>query len=120
MAQTLLVVAISIAAYAGLLPRWIGAIPHFDQVCHFILFGLIAFFLDGALRGRGVLRAHWFPPLAAVIVLGVAGVDEIAQRLSTRRTSDWADFAADVAGVCALVWLSRRPLFARVARRDLR
>jgi hypothetical protein len=104
----LVAVTVSTAAYLGLLPRWISRIPHFDTACHFLLIGLVAFFLDGALRRRGLWKRHWFPPLAAVLVLGAAGADELAQGLSRRRTMDWTDFAADTAGVCALTWLSRR------------
>jgi hypothetical protein len=43
-----------------------------------------------------------------VLVLLVAGVEEWAQRFSTRRTSCCSDFAADVAGVCFFCWAGSR------------
>jgi VanZ family protein len=107
-AQLTLVVLVSIGAYAGILPTSIAAVPHLDKLGHAVLIGPIAFFLDGALDHRTLFRGHAFPRLAPVAVLIVAGVEEYLQRLSPRRTSDWADFLADVVGVCFFTWLSLR------------
>ena len=104
-AHLTLVIAISIGAYTGLLPTVIQRVPHLDKLGHAVLIGGIAFFLDGVLEHR---RAWRSPSLAALAVLVVAGVEEYAQRLSPRRSSDLMDFAADVVGVCFFVWLSRR------------
>ncbi len=103
-----LVVLISIGAYTGLLPTSLPAFPHMDKLGHAILIGGLAFFLDGALDHRTLVRGRDFPRLAPVLVLAAAGVEEYLQRLSPRRTSDIADFAADVVGVCILTWLARR------------
>jgi hypothetical protein len=107
-AQLTLVVLVSIGAYAGILPTSISAVPHLDKLGHALLIGPIAFFLDGALDHRTLFRGHAFPRLAPVAVLIVAGIEEYLQRLSPRRTSDWADFLADVVGVCFFTWLSLR------------
>ena len=77
------------------LPTSLPAVPHLDKLGHAVLIGPIAFFLDGALNHRTLLRGHAFPRLAPVAVLIVAGVEEYLQRLSPRRTSDWADFLAE-------------------------
>lgn len=107
-AHLALVVAISIGAYAGMLPTAIPAVPHLDLLGHAILIGGLAFFLDGALEHRPLVRGRSFPRLAPVLVLIAAGIEEYLQRLSPRRTSDWNDYFADVVGVCFFAWLSRR------------
>jgi VanZ family protein len=101
------VIAIVIGAYLGRLPTFYQGIPHFDLVAHAVLFGLLAGLLDGALGHRPLLRgrAPWLR-LAPVLVLAVAAVEEIAQRLSPRRTSSLADYTADVVGVILFVWLA--------------
>jgi polysaccharide biosynthesis protein VpsQ len=111
-AHLALVVLVSVGAYTGNLPTSIPAVPHLDKLGHAILIGGLAFFLDGALEHRPLLRDRAFPRLGPVLVLVAAGIEEYAQRLSPRRSSDWADFAADVVGVCFFAWLS-----LRVARR---
>jgi len=103
--QLSLVVALSIGAYAGILPTSLPWFPNADKLGHALLIGGIGFFLDGALEHR---RAWRSPSLAAILVLAVAGVEEYAQRLSPRRTSDIWDFAADAVGVIFFVWMSRR------------
>jgi len=108
MAHLTLVVLISVGAYTGMLPTHLPAVPHLDKLGHAILIGGLAFFLDGALDHRRLFPAHDFPRLAPVVILVVAGVEEYLQRLSPRRSSDLADFAADVVGVCLLTWLSLR------------
>jgi len=114
-AQLTLVVLVSIGAYAGVLPTALPDVPHLDKLGHALLIGGIAFFLDGAIDHRPLFRGHAFPRLAPVVVLIVAGVEEYLQRLSPRRSSDWADYLADVVGVCFFTWLSLRVDARRVA-----
>jgi hypothetical protein len=103
-----LVVLISAGAYIGLLPTSLPDFPGFDKLGHAVLIGGLAFFLDGALSHRRLLRDHAFPRLGPVLVVVAAGIEEYLQRLSPRRSSDPWDFAADVVGVCFFAWLSRR------------
>jgi hypothetical protein len=107
-AHLLLVLLISIGAYTGLLPTSLPDFPGFDKLGHAVLIGGLAFFLDGALAHRRLLQAHAFPRLAPVLIVAAAGIEEYLQRLSSRRSSDWGDFAADVVGVCFFAWLARR------------
>ena len=69
---------------------------------------MVSFFLDGALRRRMIRIAGLAVPLAAVLFLVPAGIEEFLQRYSIHRSSSLGDFAADVAGVAVFVWLSRR------------
>jgi len=95
-------------AYAERLP---GAfrLPYFDKCVHFATSGMLAFFLDGALRRRALFVVSGFAvPLAAAVILVPAGIEEYLQRYAVARTSSVWDFAADVAGVVVLITLSRR------------
>lgn len=105
-AYTTVVVLIEIGAYTGGLPTAMASVPHADKWMHLVLIGGIAFFLDGAIRHRPLWRGRG--SLAAAAVLMVAGIEEWAQRFSSRRESSWADFAADFVGVMLFVWLARR------------
>lgn len=113
-----LVVTASVGAYLSLLPRFLGRIPHFDKVCHFSGYGLLAVFLDGVLsfRAKAEARTSRFP-WAGLAVLAVAGLEELAQGLSPVRECSVWDFAADAGGVVLLLGLARlatRPARARV------
>jgi len=74
-------------------------------VGHAVLIGALAFFLDGALGFRPLIvgaRSFSWLRLAPVIVLALAGAEELAQSLSPARTCSFSDFAGDVVGVFAL------------------
>jgi VanZ family protein len=102
-------VYLSSLAYAEGLPAIFRVVPQFDKVVHFTIAGLLAVFLDGALGRRALFAGSQVAvPLAAVVILVPAAVEEYMQRYSTHRTSSIWDFAADLAGVVVLVTLSRR------------
>jgi VanZ family protein len=94
-------------AYNEGLPQFLQA-DHVDKLVHFAFAGALAFFLDGALRRREVRLGRWCVPLAALVVLVPTAIEEFLQRYSIHRTSSIWDFAADVAGVVALIPVSRR------------
>lgn len=95
-------------AYAGGLPELFDR-PYVDKLAHFALAGLLAFFLDGALRRKPLSVAGVaLVPLSAACVLAPVGIEEYLQRYGELRNSSLWDFAADVAGVALLIPLSRR------------
>lgn len=103
------VLALAMTAWAYL----VGLPPifatNFDKVAHFGMAGLLAFFLDGALRRRRLFAIGPIViPLSAVLVLLPSGIDEFLQRFAELRRSSIWDFAADVLGVVVLIPLSRR------------
>ncbi len=100
--------ALSAAAYTERLPAAINAVDQSDKAIHFLVAGLLAFFLDGALARRDIPLAGARLPLGATLVLTPAAIEEFLQRFSTTRESNVWDFAADVAGVALFTWCSRR------------
>jgi len=102
-------VGMTIVAYRGELPAVFDRVHQLDKAVHFGFAGLLAFFLDGALRRRALVRVGSASiPLAAAGVLVPAGIEEYLQRYALWRTSSLWDFVADVAGVVAFIALSRR------------
>ena len=85
-------------AYLNLLPGWLRAWPNYDKVLHFLLFGLAVFWLQLWLAGRRCARVGG-SPVAVLLPLTVAVIDEFAQRLSQVRTLDLLDLASDLAGI---------------------
>ena len=102
----LVAAVLSLVSYSEGLP--FDQVPHLDKAVHFGLGGALAFFLDGVLRRRMVRVGPLAAPLAALMVLVPAGIEEFLQRYAINRTSSLGDFSADVAGVTVFVWLSRR------------
>jgi VanZ family protein len=101
----------TVLAYQQGLPEIFAVVWQFDKAVHFSAAGLLAFFLDGALKRRMLMLPRLGGlsiPLAAAMVLVPAGIEEFLQRYSIARTSSIWDFAADVAGVAILVRISRR------------
>lgn len=100
---------IAALAYLGVLPTQYQVVPYSDFWGHLILVGMLAFFLDGALRFRPLIpgRLPWLR-LGPVMVLIVAACEEMAQALSPHRTASLRDFAADALGVALFAWLAAR------------
>lgn len=104
--SVLVAASLSLVSYAEGLP--FDQLPQLDKAVHFGMGGALAFFLDGVLRRRMLRVGRLALPLAAVLILLPAGIEEFLQRYSIYRTSSFGDFAADVAGVAFFIWLSRR------------
>ncbi|MBS2015458.1 MAG: VanZ family protein [Deltaproteobacteria bacterium] len=96
-AASLAVVLISIAAYAGRIPAALTA-HGVDKVLHASMAAVLTGCLARALRGRALL--------AALLVMAPLALDEYLQRFSSRRSSDWGDLVADLAGAFAVVAIS--------------
>jgi len=100
---------LTVIAYREGLPVILNRIWQIDKLMHFVIAGLMAFFLDGALGRRALLLVGGLAiPLAAVGLLVPMGIEECLQCLSASRTPSVWDFAGDVAGVLVFIPLSRR------------
>ncbi len=106
-----LVLAISLVAYTGTFASgrvpWL-TVPGMDKALHLLLFGLLAFGTHFATRGR-VLR--WGPlrlPVAVVLPLLGAALEELLQATAPHRTADPLDLTADLLGMLGFWALARR------------
>jgi VanZ family protein len=112
-------VSLSVLAYLGRLPSALPTENGGDKVGHFLMFGGLAFFVDGAAHYRRLgARAPSFAHAGPVWLWVVVAIDEWAQRFSPTRTSELADLVADTLGIAAFAllssafdtWLGRRAM----------
>lgn len=113
--QVVLVAVIIQMAYLDLLQfRFLTYWP-MDKILHFVLFGLVVFWLNLWLAGRAIRVGRWFIPLALLLPLLAATSEEIAQAWSPVRTASLLDWSSDVLGMLFFWGLSRRILKAKLS-----
>ncbi|MEZ4623014.1 MAG: VanZ family protein [Caldilineaceae bacterium] len=106
--QISLVIVMTQMAYLDSLPKSLLAWPHADKVIHALFFGAVVFWLTMWWPERRVQVGRWALPLAIVLPITLALGEEIVQAFSPLRTGDLLDLSADLAGMVAFWWLSRR------------
>ena len=82
-------------------PDAVTAIPHFDKIVHFFVFGLLATLILRAPPGKAVPAAWAGLAVALTSVFGLA--DEFHQATNPVRFFSWWDWAADTAGAAVAV-----------------
>ena len=97
-------------AYMGILPAYLVNWPYADKVMHFLLFGLIAFWLNLRLRGRAIRVFQRSIPLTLLVLIVVVSADEASQILSPLRSLSLADLLSNLLGLVTFWWLSQRLL----------
>jgi membrane-associated phospholipid phosphatase len=106
--QIALALLVTQMAYLDILPLRLLAIPYIDKFLHFLLIGSIAFWLNIWFRGRNMSMFHWAVPLAILIPLTIALLEEAAQLYSPLRTADLTDLLSDLVGLLFFWWLSQK------------
>jgi undecaprenyl-diphosphatase len=106
--QVATAIIVSQMAYLDILPFHLLRWPLADKVFHFLLFGAVVFWLNLWLKGRKLQLGRGFIPLAILLPLTIAIVEEAAQLLSPLRTADLTDLTSDLAGMFFFWWLSLR------------
>ncbi len=106
--QVALVLVITQMAYLNLLHFRFLTYSPMDKILHFVLFGLVVFWLNLWLEGRAMRLGPWFIPLAVLLPLLIASSEEIAQVWSPVRTASLLDWLSDVLGMLFFWSLSRR------------
>jgi hypothetical protein len=104
---TVFIVTVFILAYLGLIPRKIKAIPFYDSIGHFTLYGLWALLLDQALGKRDAGVGKMCLPWAIIIMGGIATAEELLQALSGLRTVSIGDWSWGVTGITVFVVTNR-------------
>ena len=117
--QAALMVIITTLAYLNLLPFSLG-FPHADKLMHFLLFGMVAFWLHLWLDGRSLALGPVRLPLAVLIAFGCALPEELAQGWSSIRALEGLDIISDLAGMLVFVWIASRVLTRLRANQERR
>jgi len=84
-----------------------------DKIVHAIVFGILGFFVLGAMRATVDGYRAFQPWLAVILVIAYGVLDEFHQHFVPGRTPDIHDVMADAVGAMLGVWLSYRFLKAR-------
>lgn len=102
------VIVMTQMAYLDILPKSLLAWPYSDKVIHALFFGAVVFWLTMWWPERRVQVGPWALPLAIVLPITLALLEEGYQVYSPLRTGDLLDLSADLVGMVGFWWLSRR------------
>jgi VanZ family protein len=104
------VIAVIILVDSGNLPHSIRALydfPNGDKVGHFILFGLLTFFLTRAFLSAFPSRPRGWVTLSVGLILALfIAAEEWSQQFFSARTFDLLDLLASYAGVATFSFLA--------------
>jgi polysaccharide biosynthesis protein VpsQ len=104
------IITIIVLADTGNLPHSIRAIydfPNGDKLGHFILFGLLDFFVTRAFFSSYPSKSRGWAAFSIGLILAVfIGFEEWTQKFFSNRTSDVVDLLASYAGVVTFAFLA--------------
>lgn len=104
--QIALVLLATHMAYMQILPYHLLTWPYADKVFHFLLFGLVVFWLNLWLRGKSISFGKIKAPIAFVVPFTIAFVEEMLQYFSIARRADAGDLFSDLLGMLVFWYLS--------------
>jgi undecaprenyl-diphosphatase len=105
--QVAIAIIVTHMAYLDILPLSLLQWPLADKVLHFVLFGAVVFWLNLWLKGRSLQVGWWAVPVAILLPLTVAVLEEGAQLFSPLRSADLGDLMSDLAGMFFFWWVSK-------------
>ena len=104
------IVAVIILADTGHMPRFIRTIydfPNGDKLGHFILFGLLNFFLARAFLSSFPSRPRGWVTLSVGLILALLiALEEFSQKFFAKRTFDLIDLLASYLGLLVGGWVA--------------
>jgi VanZ family protein len=104
------IIAIIVLADMGNLPHFISVIydfPNGDKLGHFILFGLLDFFLTRAFLSSFPFRSRIWVTLSIGLTLALfVTLEEFSQKFFSTRTFDLIDLLASILGVIVGGWVA--------------
>ncbi len=103
-------VIVSGLAYLRLIPTEIKAVPYYDSIGHFALFGIFGFLVEMAFRGRKYELFSLYFPIGSILVALYATIDEILQTFSRNRAFDLHDLGFGLLGIIVAYWFSKKLL----------
>ena len=92
------------AAYLGGIPSFIGAIPYYDKIGHFVLYGMLSYVFWRVTNRKTVSKI----PLSPTIITALTIAEELLQGLSSNRTASYSDLIFSLAGVWIIVLIDKR------------
>lgn len=95
---TLLLLTIFLLAYLDLIPRGLKAIPFYDSLGHFVLYGTWGY-LFGKVFSKIIQIGSLNIPVGILIVTFIAIIEECLQSLSSVRTFSLFDLGWGILGI---------------------
>jgi polysaccharide biosynthesis protein VpsQ len=107
---SIFIIAVIVLADNGSLPHFIKVIydfPNGDKVGHFILYGLLDFFITRAfLSSRPSKPIGWVTLSVGLTLVLLIGLEEFSQKFFTNRTFDLIDLSASYLGLLVGGWVA--------------
>ncbi len=101
------IVVVSVLAYLQILPTQYKHIPYYDSIGHFMLFGILGYLVHIACNRKHVTLFGFALPVAPVLVICYAIVDEVLQIFSSVRTFDLHDLGFGILGIASFYIIDR-------------
>ncbi len=107
------IICVVILADADLLPDFVRELydfPYGDKFGHFILFGLLNFFVTRAFLSSLPSRPRGWVTLSVGLILALfVALEELSQKYFSSRTSSYLDLFASFLGVVVGGWVAYKP-----------
>ncbi len=106
------IIGLIVLADADLLPDFINAIydfPNGDKVGHFVLYGLLNFFITRAfLSSLPTRRGGWVTLSVGLILALFVALEEFSQKYFASRTFSLLDLTASLLGIIVGGWVANK------------
>ncbi len=117
---TVFIILVVILADAGGLPRPVRAIynfPNGDKLGHFILYGLLSFFLTRVFLSSLPIRPRGWVTLSVGLILALfITLEEFSQKYFVSRTFSYLDLVASLLGVFLGGWAAYKTSVPKVEK----
>ena len=102
--STIFILVVLMKAYSGGIPSFIGSIPYYDKIGHFVLYGIWSYLFWRASRRT----VFYMIPLTPALITVFTVVEEYLQVLSPNRTASFADLFFSLMGIWLVIVVDRR------------
>ena len=88
--------------------HWINSVPFHDKVLHFILIGMLSFFVNLLLKGKRISFFSTTVLLGSLGLLAFTTIEECSQHFLAHRNFELVDMACNYAGIFVFGHLAER------------